>query len=171
MLGTGVALAAEALLPVNEAGLFGGAADSSGTAALAYLGAFLICCSGGALRYVAGRCAEARRAEARAQRPARASPGCCPRARRPAAALAHVAWLLPSRALPPPPTLLTPSPTPPSHPPAVGLASRMHRPLTSRRLLEPVIASLTSKRRSFSGVSQTNVDRWGGCEGGRVGGG
>ncbi|PSC75302.1 SDR family oxidoreductase [Micractinium conductrix] len=86
MLGTGVALAAEALLPVNEAGLFGGAADSSGTAALAYLGAFLICCS-------------------------------------------------------------------------VGLASRMHRPLTSRRLLEPVIASLTSKRRSFSGVSQTNVDR------------
>ncbi|KAL4421451.1 hypothetical protein ABPG75_010742 [Micractinium tetrahymenae] len=42
---------------------------------------------------------------------------------------------------------------------SAGLAARLQRPFSSRRLLEPVIASLTSKRRSFSGVSQTNVDR------------
>ncbi|KAL4432194.1 hypothetical protein ABPG77_005956 [Micractinium sp. CCAP 211/92] len=42
---------------------------------------------------------------------------------------------------------------------SAALAARLQRPFSSRRLLEPIIASLTSKRRSFSGVTQTNVDR------------
>lgn len=43
---------------------------------------------------------------------------------------------------------------------SVGLAARTTaRPATRRRLLEPVLASLTSKRRSLAGVTQRNVDR------------
>lgn len=43
---------------------------------------------------------------------------------------------------------------------AVGLAARTTgRPATRRRLLEPVLASLTSQRRSLAGVTQRNVDR------------
>jgi len=43
---------------------------------------------------------------------------------------------------------------------AVGLAARTTgRPATRRLLLEPVLASLTSQRRSLAGVTQRNVDR------------
>lgn len=43
---------------------------------------------------------------------------------------------------------------------SVGLAARTTgRPATRRRLLEPVLASLTSQRRSLAGVTQRNVDR------------
>ena len=64
-----------------------------------------------------------------------------------AAAVALTA--LPTHPLPAPPCL-----------PTVGLAARTTaRPTTRRRLLEPVLASLTSKRRSLAGVTQRNVDR------------
>jgi hypothetical protein len=43
---------------------------------------------------------------------------------------------------------------------SVGLAARTTGPLGARRrLLEPVLASLTSQRRSLAGVTQRNVDR------------
>lgn len=44
---------------------------------------------------------------------------------------------------------------------SVGLAARTYRPVARRhhRLLEPVLASMTGGRRSFSGVTQKNVDR------------
>lgn len=51
-------------------------------------------------------------------------------------------------------------PTPPLRAAAVGLAARTSsRPLVRHRLLEPLLASLTSQRRSFAGVTQSNVDR------------
>jgi hypothetical protein len=41
----------------------------------------------------------------------------------------------------------------------VGLAARTQRPAARHRLLEAVIASLISSRRSLGGVTQNNVDQ------------
>lgn len=144
MVGAGVALLLEATFPSTlPDGLFG-SATSGGAAQFAALVAALVCCSG------------ARQAQSPGKAGWQQPRGCRPVVRLltpqfPAVILGSAYTQT---------CIHCPSP------PAAALAARLQRPFSSRRLLEPIIASLTSKRRSFSGVTQTN----GGCSGRRSAG-
>ena len=137
-----VAAATEALLPANSAGVFGAlAASDSPTSQFAALGLFLLCCSGESLwGHVHRPCAQS--------------------VKQFCMHLWHCARfpLYPSPTPHPWPTdHLTPLSATPAA--AVGLAARTQRPAARHRLLEAVIASLISSRRSLGGVTQNNVDQ------------